>query len=869
MFKERSLSNRLLVSILGICILGIVLLSVIIIFSVRSSTLKHAKITAEEMANRYSNLIDAELEVPMDVARTLAQIMERYGELSVGERRSDYNNMLKGILESNPDFIGVWSCWEPDALDGLDSRNVHAKGSDASGRFIPYWNRGRGDIALEALLDYDKSGTGDYYQIPLKTGQEAIIDPYFYPIGGKDVLLTSVVVPIKKDNEVVGVAGVDIELTMLQELAEKIKPYETGVTAVFSNSGIVAAHFDPQRLGKQMRETERDMSGEWTDKFADAVKQGNPFVYTIYSPQMKTKITIMSTPFTIGSSSASWSFAVGIPMNKVMKETNRLTWMIIIISLIIILSIAFIITQNMRHLNKQIIAIKEETSLIISEVNKENYTQRGDPEKVINEFKPVIGGFNDILERVMDKIYFYESLLDSIQWPISVTDNEMKWTFFNKAAEAVTGKTRTQMKGKPCNNWGADICKSDRCGIELLRKGKNTSWFKQPGLDMDFQVDTSYITDRKGNRSGHIEIVRDITKENRINEYQKNEVEKLSAALEEIALGNLGVKYSIKPADQYTKEVAGYFLNIQYSLDNTINNLRTSIESIQHQSNMLSSASEELSAQSVQMSTSAEELSTQSTTVASAVEQASVNLKHISSAAALMATSISSVVSSITEMSATINEISKNTTSANNISSEANQKATETNSAMNLLKNTTHEISKVVKIINDIADQTNMLALNATIEAASAGDAGKGFAVVANEVKELAKQTGNATGKISGQIEDMKGAVIKTVESINTIAHVIENIHNIASTIASSIEEQSITVNEISRDMNNNNTSVKTVTQNVTESAKGIEEVAKNIHEIDTAAKEIAKGSDQSAQVANELAKMAIQLKNVVASFRL
>ena len=108
------------------------------------------------------------------------------------------------------------------------------------------------------------------------------------------------------------------------------------------------------------------------------------------------------------------------------------------------------------------------------------------------------------------------------------------------------------------------------------------------------------------------------------------------------------------------------------------------------------------------------------------------------------------------------------------------------------------QIGKIVNVISDIADQTNMLALNASIEAAGAGEAGKGFAVVANEVKELAKQTAEATEEISQQIEDMQFNITCAVGSMETITDVTKEITHITNTIAAAVTEQSAITGEIS-----------------------------------------------------------------------
>src|SRR5215469_9831249 len=101
------------------------------------------------------------------------------------------------------------------------------------------------------------------------------------------------------------------------------------------------------------------------------------------------------------------------------------------------------------------------------------------------------------------------------------------------------------------------------------------------------------------------------------------------------------------------------------------------------------------------------------------------------------------------------------------------QKAKNTNDIIQRLETASRQIGKIVDMISDIADQTNMLALNAAIEAAGAGEAGKGFMIVANEVKELAKQTAAATDEIAEQIENMQKNMPEAVGAVAEIAATI------------------------------------------------------------------------------------------------
>ena len=113
------------------------------------------------------------------------------------------------------------------------------------------------------------------------------------------------------------------------------------------------------------------------------------------------------------------------------------------------------------------------------------------------------------IEWFMKKSFWYESILDSIALPLSVTDMNRNWTFVNKPVEDFLGMKRADLIGKQCFNWGAGICNTPDCGINCLERGILSTAFNQSG--MDFKVDTSYLTDRKNRKIGHIEAVQNIT----------------------------------------------------------------------------------------------------------------------------------------------------------------------------------------------------------------------------------------------------------------------------------------------------------------------------------------------------------------------
>ena len=359
-----------------------------------------------------------------------------------------------------------------------------------------------------------------------------------------------------------------------------------------------------------------------------------------------------------------------------------------------------------------------------------------------------------------------------------------------------------------------------------------------------------------------------VAREQKIAEFQAQEVESVSQVLNLAAEGDLTQVYQVGEGDEDTKEVHNTFTEIAKAVNGMCSNLRDVISSVAQNANVLNDTSGELSETATKLAQGAGETTTQSATVSSAAEEMAINMNNMAASTEEMTSNVKTVAAAVEEMTASISEIAKNAEQASSVAGNAANLAESSNDTIGQLGSAADEIGKVIEVIQDIAEQTNLLALNATIEAARAGDAGKGFAVVATEVKELAKQTADATEDIRNRIEGIQGSTQEVVTSIGEISEVISEVSNVSQTIASAVEEQSITTKEIARNVTQTSDAASTVSTGVAESASASKEITQSITEVDQAAKETSAAATQTQQSGVALSNLATELQGIVSKFQ-
>jgi len=309
--------------------------------SLTSTHIREAGITEMRLAaSDAAAQIDGSLKSAYQMVEGLRTSVEALRSGGLADRSVAMAVMTKA-LEAYPNAIGVSTGWEPGAYDGKDADFVGKPAHDATGRFVPYIFRSGGVIKSDVLVDYDKPGVGDYYQLPVKTGKSVLMEPYVYPVDGKDVLMTTISVPIFDQGKAVGYIGADIDLDKKAADLAAERPLGDGYVALLSSANAFVSHPDKAVMGKSLKDSGFDVAA-W-----EAVLKNPGSVGTITGKDgvERMAVSVPIEPFP----GAIWNVVVAVPSATVLgvlTQTIFTSAMIIAGATVILILVGWLLARR-------------------------------------------------------------------------------------------------------------------------------------------------------------------------------------------------------------------------------------------------------------------------------------------------------------------------------------------------------------------------------------------------------------------------------------------------------------------------------------------------------------------------------------------
>jgi len=380
-----TLRTRLSVAAAACAVLSLV--TTCFVIGVRGSAMAEADAAAlaRGAAERVAQKVEAELSLTYSVIESLAQTQAALRADTSQLTRVNLDVTMKAVLESQPGWLGTYSTWEPNALDGRDAEYANkGPGYDATGRYIAYWHRGPGHIVVEPGGDTETAGINDWYDIPRRTGKNALIEPYVYKIAGKDELLTSLVTPIVVQGRFMGVVGADYLLRGLAQRLSAMESVPEGQIALLSNGGLYVSNVDAQRIGAA--------ADDLPELAKNAVRSGERYEFVDASGWVHVLVPVRPT-----ADVPAWSLRVSYPMSaarasarELLKATIGTAAICVIVTVLVLVAL----------ISRMLIPLSQLTSAVESLASGQSNLRVELPVRGDDELARISGAFNRFIAKL-------------------------------------------------------------------------------------------------------------------------------------------------------------------------------------------------------------------------------------------------------------------------------------------------------------------------------------------------------------------------------------------------------------------------------------------------------------------------------------
>jgi len=474
--------------------------------------------------------------------------------------------------------------------------------------------------------------------------------------------------------------------------------------------------------------------------------------------------------------------------------------------------------------------------------------------------------------------------MNAVQAPIMIIDKDFEIQYMNTAGADLTGLSGDELIGKKCFDcMKTSDCNTSKCaaGIAMTENRiASSETDAHPGShDLDISYDGIPLKNNDGEIIGSLEIITDLTeikKAQRVSEkqikLQEREVSALISNLELLAQGNLNLELEPSETDDDTKQLGENFDKIKENLGISIDAIKTYVIEISDVLTKIANSDLNIEITSDYMGDFSsikaalnliiqsfnevlQEINNSADQVATGAHQLSDSSQELSQGATEQAGAIEQLTVSIKEIAQKTKQNAGYAENANQLTGTVKENANKGNlhmqemlSSMKEINVASSNISNIIKVIDEIAFQTNILALNAAVEAARAGEHGKGFAVVAEEVRNLAARSAQAAKETTELIE---GSISKAQSGTETANATAEALNEIIEGVTKAAEL------------------VGQIAQSSIGQTSGIEEIEGGIQQVSEVTQTNTSTAEESAAATEELSGQAELLKEMVSKFNL
>jgi methyl-accepting chemotaxis protein len=285
----------------------------------------------------------------------IADIMGDFEAVRAADRRDTYDRMLLTALNNNPEFVGIFSVWKPNALDGRDVLYIGRTGSTATGQYAMNYSRETGRITASSSLIVNEITA---YMNGPDALKDRVENPTPFKVNGKDTFIVRMGVPITRSttNEVVGHLAILLDIAPMQDvLGDAIKSHE-GISAysIYSQDTTIMAGFIPDSIGKKLADADLQYDS-YTEQASKAILKGHEFYCQSYDPLLKETLYMFMIPFNLGNSDTTWSVMIGSTESYILKEVRAMTMFTIILSVMAFVVAVVIIIRVINAVIKPIV----------------------------------------------------------------------------------------------------------------------------------------------------------------------------------------------------------------------------------------------------------------------------------------------------------------------------------------------------------------------------------------------------------------------------------------------------------------------------------------------------------------------------------